>query len=221
MTATILTLNDAGQSPARVGLVDYRAGNLLSIENAFSHLGAMVTRITKPEDFDRVSHVVLPGVGAFGHCRQNLDASGLKPRLENWATLQARPTLGICVGMQMMADAGLEHGRTQGLGWFRGEISALTATPPYIRVPHVGWNEITLDQDLPGLAAGGRMDVYFDHSYALCDPDPIDVAAWCDHGARFAAALRRGNLMATQFHPEKSQRAGLKLLSAFLKLNLP
>ena len=201
-----------------VGLVDYRAGNLLSIENAFDNVGAETRRITSAGDFAGLSHVVLPGVGAFGHCRRNLDASGLLPALEDWAIQAGRPTLGICVGMQLMARSGLEHGQTAGLGWFDGTIAPLIADPPAIRVPHVGWNEITIGGGLPGLTDGATMDVYFDHAYGLLDPDPDDVAAWCHHGAPFAALLRRGNLMATQFHPEKSQRAGQRILTSFLEL---
>lgn len=201
-----------------VGLIDYRAGNLLSIENAFRHIGAEVRRITVASDFDGATHAVLPGVGAFGHCRENLVASGLIPALTDWAINRRRPTLGICVGMQLMAETGLEHGQFEGLGWFKGEIRPLAAAPPDHRIPHVGWNEICLDQAFGSLAAGADMDVYFDHSYALVDTDSPDVVATCRHSARFVALLHRDNIVAAQFHPEKSQRAGLRLITEFLKL---
>jgi len=201
-----------------VGLIEYRAGNLFSIENAFRNLDVEVRRIRRPTDFDGLSHVVLPGVGAFGHCRRSLDASGMEPRLIDWAMVERRPTLGICVGMQLMAEAGLEYGRTEGLGWFQGEIAPIPANPPAVRVPHVGWNAIDLTAQVGALQPHHKIDVYFDHSFALLDPDPSDVAAWCDHGLPFAAILANGNVMATQFHPEKSQRAGLRILSAFLGL---
>lgn len=201
-----------------VGLIDYRAGNLLSIENAFRHVGAEVRRVTAASDFDDLTHAVLPGVGAFGHCRSNLDASGLIPALTDWAIARKRPTLGICVGMQLMAEIGLEHGRTAGLGWFTGAISPLSAEPPLHRIPHVGWNEILLDRDFGGLAAGTRMDVYFDHSFALIETDAAHVLATCSHSSRFTALLHRDNILAAQFHPEKSQQAGLRLITEFLAM---
>lgn len=203
----------------RVGLVDYRAGNLFSIENAFDHLGVDVFRVAQPEDLDEITHLVLPGVGAFAHCAANLANSGLVPALERWAMEDRRPILGICVGMQLMATCGFEYERCDGLGWIDGEIRPLTGSPPDNRVPHVGWSEVAFRSDLGSIRAGASLDFYFDHSYAFTGVSENRVVGVCAHTAPFPAIVRRDNIVATQFHPEKSQRAGLMLLQAFLAMD--
>ena len=203
---------------ATVGLIDYGAGNLRSIANAFEHLGADVEMVRHPDDLEDVTHVVLPGVGAFAHCRQTFLASGLEPAVTQWARVEQRPTLGICVGMQLMTEGSEEFGATPGLGWFPGTVTALTATPPQNRVPHVGWSEVRFRQPIGDIATGTAMDFYFDHSFALQSTSEAVRLADCAHSAPFIAMLVDGNLVATQCHPEKSQRAGLRLLQAFLSL---
>lgn len=201
-----------------VGLIDYEAGNIQSIENAFDHLGAHTRRVRREDDLQGVTHLLLPGVGAFGFCAEKLRATGLVPRLEAWALADGRPLLGICVGMQMMADVSEEMGRHEGLGWIGGVVREIPAAPPQVRVPHVGWNDVCFEQPFGGFAAGDAADFYFDHSYAFHAPVHGEVVGTCRHGEAFAAFVRRGNLLAAQFHPEKSQAAGLRFLAGFLDL---
>lgn len=200
----------------RVGIVDYQAGNVRSIENAFDHLGARVAPVRAEADLAGVTHVLLPGVGAFGFCAERLRASGLVPALERWAITEGRPMLGICVGMQLLADVGEELGRHAGLGWIGGVVREMEARPPEVRVPHVGWNEVTFEESFGDFAAGDSADFYFDHSFSFRDPVHGMTLGACTHGARFSAIVRRGNLVASQFHPEKSQEAGLRFLRGFL-----
>jgi len=201
-----------------VGLIDYQAGNIQSIDNAFGHLGARTRRVRAEADFDGLTHLLLPGVGAFGFCAERLRASGLVERLRRWALDEGRPMLGICVGMQLMADVGEEMGTHEGLGWIGGRVSLLPAAPPEVRVPHVGWNDVRFEQAFGSFAAGQSADFYFDHSYAFHAPVHGEVVGTCEHGDRFCALVRRGNLVAAQFHPEKSQDAGLRLLKGFLEM---
>lgn len=202
-----------------VGLIDYRAGNVRSIENALDHLGARVRRVAEPGDLDGLTHLLLPGVGAFGHCAANLRATGLVPALTRWGLDEARPLLGICVGMQLLADWSEELGRHEGLGLIGGEVRALKADPPAVRVPHVGWNDVTFASAFGAFGAGASADFYFDHSFAYHAPRDGEVLGTCTHGETFCAAIRRGKLVAAQFHPEKSQQAGLRFLAGFLELD--
>lgn len=202
----------------RVGIVDYQAGNIRSIENAFEHLGARVVHVRAESDLEGVTHVLLPGVGAFGYCADRLHASGMVPALSRWAIDEGRPMLGICVGMQLLADIGEELGRHQGLGWIGGTVRQLEAAPPEVRVPHVGWNEVVFEEAFGDFAAGEAADFYFDHSFAFHDPVHGSTLGASNHGIRFSAIVRRGNLIAAQFHPEKSQESGLRFLRSFLQV---
>lgn len=204
---------------AIVGVVDYQAGNIRSIVNAIEHVGASAIRVTVPSDIGQATHLLLPGVGAFGFCAERLRASGLLPALTQWTLQERRPMLGICVGMQLLADWSDELGRQQGLGWTGGVVEALQAAPPAIRVPHVGWNTVRFDEAFGDFAAGSEADFYFDHSFALDAPTQGRRLAACTHGRPFTAALRHGNVVAAQFHPEKSQTAGMRFLRGFLELS--
>jgi len=208
-------------TPARhkvVGVIDYGAGNIRSIVNALEHVGATTLRVAVPADVAGATHLLLPGVGAFGFCADRLRASGLLPALSEWTLEARRPMLGICVGMQLLADASEELGHQRGLGWTGGSVRALRAAPPDVRVPHVGWNTVRFEEAFGDFAADGEAEFYFDHSFALDAPGQGRRLATCSHGQTFCAALRHGNLVAAQFHPEKSQTAGMRFLRGFLSL---
>lgn len=206
---------------AVVGLVDYQAGNVRSLTNAVEHLGASVRRVVGAEDLRDVTHLLLPGVGAFGHCADRLRSSGLVPLLEDWALHGKRPLLGICVGMQLLADWSEELGRQEGLGWAGGTVLRLQPGDGEVRVPHVGWNNVRFEEAFGEFAAGEEADFYFDHSYAYRNPSRARTVATCQHGETFSAVIRTGSIVAAQFHPEKSQSAGLRFLRSFLGMSFP
>lgn len=208
----------AGLSGTIVGIIDYQSGNVRSITNAFETLGARVVLIRDAADVSSVSHMVLPGVGAFGFCAEKLTQSGLIPAIHEWTFAMRRPMLGICVGMQLLAQNSDELGMHDGLGWFEGVVRRLHADSPLVRIPHVGWNTAVFEQPFGDFAVGDSSDFYFDHAYAF-QPQGADAPlALSTHGQTFAAALRRDNLVAAQFHPEKSQAAGMRFLRGFLEL---
>lgn len=202
-----------------VGILDYQAGNIRSIVSACETLGANVEIVSHQDQMTNCTHLILPGVGAFGFCVEKLNQSGLLPALREWAISNNRPTLGICVGMQLLADVGFELGENSGLGWIGGQVRPLEAQPPFIRVPHVGWNNATFIESFGSFKPGDSPDFYFDHSYAYFDPVHGSIVASSTHGLEFAVVVKRGNLVAAQFHPEKSQEAGLRFLSSFLEMS--
>jgi glutamine amidotransferase len=193
-----------------VALIDYGAGNLHSVHNALKAAGASRIEITAdPETVRSADRIVLPGVGAFGAAMRALRAApGLVEALEDAALVQARPFLGVCVGMQLMARTGEEHGETAGLGWLPGTVRAIPAGS--VKVPHMGWNDVTPTRPHPLIEAG---EAYFLHSYAY---EGEGVLATTDHGGSVVAAIGRDTMIGVQFHPEKSQRYGLALLERFL-----
>ena len=214
-------------APNIVAVVDYGAGNIRSVARALEWvIGAaglrLAVRITAdPEDIARAARIVLPGQGAFGSCMDALAGiDGMLEALERRVRGQGAPFLGICVGMQLLADRGLEHGTHAGLGWIPGEVRPLEAGPD-LKVPHMGWN--TVAPTPTGAAHPVLGDVpageyfYFVHSYAMDCADARDVLATADYGTHFACAVGRENILGVQFHPEKSQRAGLALLDAFVR----
>jgi glutamine amidotransferase len=203
---------------AVVGVIDYGAGNVRSIANAIEHLGARAVAVRRPRDLEMATHLLLPGVGAFGFCADKLRTSGLLPTIEAWALGERRPLLGICVGMQLFADDSEELGLHAGLGWGGGQVRRLRPASSSARVPHVGWNTVLFDEPFGDFASGDRADFYFDHSYAYLGPTRARTVATCDHQAVFSAVIRRGVMVASQFHPEKSQTAGLRFLAGFLSL---
>jgi glutamine amidotransferase len=202
-----------------IALVDYGAGNLHSVHNALLAAGAGHVHVTSDPDLVRgARRIVLPGVGSFRACAQGLRSiAGLVEALEERVVEGGVPFLGICVGMQLLATRGREHGTTRGLGWIAGEVLAIERTDPAIKVPHMGWNDVL---PMPrGHAAGliERGEAYFLHSYHFVPDEGRDVAAMTDHGGGLAAAVARDNVLGVQFHPEKSQAYGLALLARFLE----
>src|SRR3990167_6411972 len=208
-----------------VALIDYGSGNLRSAEKALRRaaegLGRPVDIVVTadPDVVARADRLVLPGVGAFAACMGALSARDWLIAAMTEATLaRGRPFLGICVGMQLLADRGLEFGETPGLGWVAGDVARLAPTDPAAKIPHMGWNapeDLAHQPLLAGPGAGARM--YFTHSFAFTPADPSQVIASVDHGGRFAAAVARNNIMGVQFRPEKSQTQGLRLLANFLE----
>lgn len=211
-----------------VVVIDYGSGNLRSAAKALERaareasLDARVTVTGDAAALDTADRIVLPGVGAFGDCAAGLRAlPGMIGALERNVHERKKPFLGICVGMQLMADRGIEHGVHQGLGWIPGEVRPLEPADPALKIPHMGWNVVEpagRGLSHPVLAAfRGGAHAYFVHSYAIRCEDDADVCATADYGGRFAAVVGRGNMIGTQFHPEKSQAAGLRLLGDFLR----
>ena len=199
----------------RVALIDYGAGNLHSVENALRRVGADVALVSDGDALAKAERIVLPGVGAFGACYSGLASlPGMIEALEGRVLKDGVPFLGICVGMQLLADKGLEHGETPGLGWIDGEVRALEPSE-HVKVPHMGWNDVVVADDASGLIHPG--EAYFLHSYAFDVADNAHVAARTDHGGSVTAAVARDNILGVQFHPEKSQAYGLALLERFLK----
>ena len=206
-------------------LIDYGSGNLASAEKALSeaarraHHEVRVLVTDKPEDIAAADHIVLPGVGAFGHCMELMTARpGLTEAMDEAVRTRGVPFLGVCVGMQLLATRGLEFGETPGLGWIAGDVRRIEPEGHQFKVPHMGWNALVDVAPHPifqGLAAGDHM--YFTHSFAFHTADPSNVAATVDHGGAFTAAVTQDNIAGVQFHPEKSQAAGLRLLSNFLE----
>jgi imidazole glycerol-phosphate synthase subunit HisH len=209
----------------RVAIVDYGSGNLRSAAKAFERMAAedrisaRVEVTNEPEAVARADRVVLPGVGAFADCRRGLAAvSGLEAALREVVITRARPFLGICVGMQLMADRGREFETVVGLGWTAGEVVAIEPRDAALKIPHMGWNEIEPRAPHPLLAGlGARAHGYFVHSYHFRVADPADLVAVTDYGGPLTAMIGHGNLAGTQFHPEKSQEAGLRLIGNFLR----
>ena len=202
-----------------VALIDYGAGNLHSVENALRAVGADVLVTDDPREVARAGRIVLPGVGAFGACASGLRAvSGMEQALIRTVWEDGVPFLGICVGMQLLFDTSEEPyraGDEAGLGWMDGRIAALQPSPG-VKVPHMGWNTVQPTQENSIIEPG---EAYFLHGYAADPANENDVAAVTDHGGRVVAAVSHRNILGVQFHPEKSQRYGLDLLSRFLRWN--
>jgi glutamine amidotransferase len=198
-----------------IALIDYGAGNLHSVHNALKAAGARDVAVTAdPDAVGKADRVVLPGVGAFGACARGLRAiPGMTEALDARVRDQGAPFLGVCVGMQLMADAGEEMGRHEGLGWIPGTVRPMPASDT-VRVPHMGWNDVIPTRPHPLIERG---EAYFLHSYHLVPDNGHEIAAMTDHGGGHVAAVARDNLLGVQFHPEKSQRYGIALLERFLE----
>jgi len=211
-----------------VAIVDYGSGNLHSAAKAFERAAGaaghdqpiLVTR--DPDAVRRAERVVLPGVGAFADCRRGLAAvSGMLQALDETVRRKGRPFLGICIGMQLMAERGREYEVTEGLGWIAGEVDRITPADRSLKIPHMGWNTLKAVRPHPlldGIALGPQgLHAYFVHSYQLNPEDRADLVAEADYGGPITAVVARDCYAGTQFHPEKSQQVGLQILKNFLE----
>ncbi|MEP7351160.1 MAG: imidazole glycerol phosphate synthase subunit HisH [Sphingorhabdus sp.] len=201
-----------------LALIDYGAGNLHSVHNALKAAGAADVVVTAdPDVVAKAARIVLPGVGAFAHCMEALSViDGMIDAMERRVRSEGVPFLGICVGMQLLADAGVEHGTTNGLGWVSGTVRAITPTQD-IKIPHMGWNDVVPVDGAPLIETG---EAYFLHGYHFDAADKADVLATTDHGGPLVAAVGRDNIIGVQFHPEKSQAYGINFLKRFLEWKL-
>lgn len=202
-----------------VGIIDYGAGNLQSVLNAFHALGAEANLITTPAELAELTHLVLPGQGEFGDCSRKLEASGMTQPIKDWIAAD-KPFLGICVGYQLLFEGSEESPAAKGLGIFKGKNVKFT-TEPGLKIPHMGWNGVTPQNSNLSMWNGMSEEPYFYyvHSYFPQAEEADCVACVTTYGNQtFHGAITRGNLIATQFHPEKSQHAGLQLLKNFLAL---
>jgi imidazole glycerol-phosphate synthase subunit HisH len=211
-----------------VAIVDYGSGNLHSAAKAFERAAREsghdepIVVTSAPDTVARAERIVLPGVGAFADCRRGLDAvSGMVEALELRVRRQGRPFLGICVGMQLMAERGREYQVTQGLGWIAGEVDRIASSDPALKIPHMGWNTLNVVQPhklIEGIPLGPQgLHAYFVHSYQLNPAQRSDLLAQADYGGPVTAIVGCDSMVGTQFHPEKSQRLGLKLIANFLE----
>lgn len=204
-------------------LIDYDSGNLHSAAKAFERMAAETgsgeVRVTsRPEDVARADRIVLPGDGAFPACRAALDRfTGLFEAIDEAVMRRARPFLGICVGMQMLATRGLEYRETPGFGWIAGDVVRIAPSDASMKVPHMGWNDLIIERPHPvlnGIETGQH--AYFVHSYHFRVANPAERLAHCDYGGDITAIIGRDTIVGAQFHPEKSQSAGLRLIANFL-----
>jgi glutamine amidotransferase len=211
-----------------VAIIDYGSGNLHSAAKAFERAAhesghdQPIVVTSDPDQVARADRVVLPGVGAFADCRRGLDAiDGMVGALDARVRKDGRPFLGICVGMQLMAERGREYEVTPGLGWIPGEVDRITPTDPELKIPHMGWNTLSSTKPHPlldGIAVGpDGLHAYFVHSFHLKPDLRSDLVAEADYGGPVTAIVGRDTMVGTQFHPEKSQRLGLRLIANFLK----
>ena len=214
-----------------IAIIDYGSGNLRSAAKAFDFVQAQegldcdVIITSKSEDVMRADKIVLPGQGAFADCMSGLNnVPGMVEILQEKVLQRGTPFFGICVGMQLMADRGLEFGEHAGLGWIGGDVRKMTPNDAALKIPHMGWNELIAPdvvhpvlQGITKKSDNMLSDFYFVHSFVFECSDTSNVAAWCDYGGKFAAIVAKDTMIGCQFHPEKSQDAGLDLIRGFLK----
>lgn len=210
-----------GFMSTRIGIIDYGIGNLTSVRNAFAAIGCEVHILDEPSGLCEVSHIVLPGVGAFGDGISSLRDRNWIPIMEEEVRQKRKPFLGICLGLQLLATRGTEHGLNDGLDWITGEVVRLSDQQGTLHIPHIGWNDALPARrnacyregfDKPGV-------FYFAHSYHLVPREKSVVDGWCKYGDKFVASVSQDNIWAVQFHPEKSQKAGLQVLHNFVAFN--
>ncbi len=203
-----------------IGVVDYGMGNLKSVFSAFEYIGSQVRICSHPEELAQVDRIVIPGVGAIAQCIQKLKESGFAGALHDHVLKQAKPTMGICLGMQVMCKVSYEGGTHACLGWFDAEVVRLNPGNSSLKVPNIGWNQTEYDSKNPMYKGLPQLpDFYYVHSYQVKTVNPQEVAASYQYGEKVTASIFRDNIFATQFHPEKSQDLGLKILENFVKWN--
>ncbi|MDO8553030.1 MAG: imidazole glycerol phosphate synthase subunit HisH [bacterium] len=203
-----------------IAIVDYGMGNVASVRNALALLGAEGVVTSNPEDFERATHIIFPGVGAFPDGMRELQERRLIPVLEREVLESRKPFLGICLGMQLLATRGEEGGETKGLGWVQGVARKFRIDEKNFRLPHIGWDDVSVSSECPLFAGVSSTVFYFVHSYVL-EPQNKDVhvqVASCSYGETFATAIQKENIFGVQFHPEKSQKSGLLILRNFINL---
>lgn len=201
-----------------IAIIDYGMGNVRSVFNALDYIGEEAVITAAPEVIDNASRLILPGVGAFGDAMKNLAARGLIEVLHRQVFEKGKPFLGICLGQQLLAKSSTEHGYHTGLGWFDAHVVKFNVSSSGLKVPHMGWNEIAPQVDHPLFSdlLENQLTFYFVHSFHMVCNNPANVAAICEYGYPFAAAIFRDNIFATQFHPEKSQDNGIQILENFV-----
>lgn len=203
-----------------IGIVDYGMGNLLSVFNALDMIGAEAMIVKAPARLSECDRIILPGVGAFKDCIGHLHQHGFVTALNEEVLGKGKPIFGICLGMQVMATRGFEFGEHEGLGWFEADVVSLRTLDPHIRIPQIGWNNLSFRAGVPlfnGLRQG--TDTYFVHSFFMKCASGEDVVCTTEYGGQVTAAVMKKNIFATQFHPEKSQDHGLRILQNFMNWN--
>ncbi len=199
-----------------VTIIDYGMGNVASVKNALSFLGVNSIISNQAKDLEQATHLILPGVGAFGDGMDRLKEFNLAEMLEKEVLEKKKPFLGICLGMQLLAEEGEEGGLHRGLGWIKGKVRRFNIDQKKFRIPHVGWNDVSIKNSSVLFQNIDPKIFYFVHSYFLVPEDPEIVAATCKYGEEFTAAVQKDNIFGAQFHPEKSQKSGLALLKNFI-----
>ena len=202
-----------------IGIVNYGVGNLLSVFNALDFIGEDVEICNSPEEIIKKDKIILPGVGSFKNCMSNLVDRGFYETLDQLVVNEKRPILGICLGMQLMADKSFEGGEHKGFGWIDGDVVPINNHNSELKIPHVGWNNINIKSEnclLNGLPE--NPDVYFVHSYYMKCKNNNNVIATCEYGDQLTASISNENIYGTQFHPEKSQEYGIRILENFCSI---
>ena len=206
-----------------VTIVDYQSGNISSVINSFNEVAKGKVNLEVTSDTKKIKSsdkIVLPGQGSFKSCVDSLNSiSGLVETLKEFAIINNKPLLGICVGLQMFADVGYEEAETKGLGWIPGKVSKIDNQNGKFKLPHIGWNEIEIQKESKILKdIKNKSHMYFVHSYEFIPEDKSVISATTDYSSKIVCSIERGNLFGTQFHPEKSDKTGLKIIENFIKI---
>lgn len=209
--------SESNHNHVKVAIIDYGMGNLDSVKRAAEESGGIALITNKKKDITDATHIILPGDGAFPDGMKNIKENNLDKTLEDQVIKKGVPLLGLCLGMQILADKGFEGDETEGLGWIQGEVKRMEPVDPKERIPHIGWNEVDFVQDSPLFSdiTSGK-DFYFIHSFKFICQDKSDILAATAYCGKFTSIVGKRNIFGVQFHPEKSQKSGLQLLKNFL-----